>query len=189
MTEAKAWITSAGRTSASSRCSPVLISALSACGPATAADPDVAAVQAVAADTVVAGQRVGVLPGGGVATALTATDVDRLASDAEAYARNHYAGPLLANRLALFKEAVAAPIGGQPPVLDGGARDIQMGKTAVGADTASVRLRATTWLKVAQGDKVATPTNTADFTFELAKVDGRWYVTAESFDYLPGQGP
>ncbi len=45
------------------------------------------------------------------------------------------------------------------------------------------------WLKVAQGDKVATPTGTADFAFELAKIDGRWYVTAESFDYLPGEGP
>ena len=84
---------------------------------------------------------------------------------------------------------MAAPVGGQPPVLDGGATNIQMGKTTVSGDTATVRLRATTWLKIAQGDNVATPTNTADFTFELARIDGRWYVTAESFDFLPGQGP
>lgn len=166
----------------------LLVAALSA-GCATVADPDVAAVQAVAVDTILAGQRVGVLQGGGVDTALTAADVDRLERDAEAYARSHYAGPLLASRLTLFKEAVAAPLGGQPPVLDGGATDIQMGETSVRTDTATVRLRATTWLKVAQGDKVATPTATADFTFELAKIGGRWYVTAESFDYLPGQGP
>ena len=166
----------------------LLVAALSACG-ATTADPDVAAVQAVAVDTVVAGQRVGVLPGGGVATALTTADIDRLERDADAYARSHYAGPLLTSRLALFREAVAAPVGGQPPVLDGGATDIRMGETTVGTDVATVRLRATTWLKIAQGDKVATPTNTADFTFELTKIDGRWYVTAESFDFLPGQGP
>ena len=166
----------------------LLVAALSACG-ATTADPEVAAVQAIAADTVVAGQRVGVLPGGGVATALTAADIERLERDAEAFARNHYAGPLLTSRLALFKEAVAVPVGGQPPVLDGGAKDIQMGETTVRTDTATVRLRATTWLKVAQGDKVATPTGTADFTFELAKIDGRWYVTAELFDFLPRQGP
>jgi hypothetical protein len=166
----------------------VLMAVLSACR-ATTADPDVAAVQAVAADTLVAGQKVGVLPGGGVATALTAADVDRLERDADAYARSHYAGPLLANRLALFKETVAAQVGGQPPVLDGGATDIQMGETTVGTDMATVRLRATMWVKLAQGDKVATPTGTADFTFELAKIDGTWYVTAESFDYLPGEGP
>ena len=167
----------------------MLVAALSACE-ATSADPDVAAAQAVAADTILAGQTVGVLPGGDVTTALTAADVDRLERDAEAYARSHYAGPLLANRLALFREAVAAAqVGGQPPVLDGGATDIQMGETTVGTDVATVRLRATVWAKVAQGDKVATPTATADFAFELAKIDGHWYVTAESFDYLPGEGP
>ena len=64
-----------------------------------------------------------------------------------------------------------------------------MGETTVRTDTATVRLRATTWFKVAQGDQVATPTDTADFTFELAKIDGRWYVTAELFDFLPRQGP
>ena len=154
-----------------------------------AADPDVAAFQAVAADTVFVGQTVGVLPGAGVTTALTATEVDRLARDAEAAARSHYAGPLLTTRLAQFKEAAAAQVAGQPLILDGGVKDLKLGKTTVRGDTATVKLRATTWLKLAAGDKVATPTNTEDFTFELAKINGHWYVTAESFDYLPGQGP
>ena len=153
----------------------------------TAADPNVAAVQGVVTDTVIAEQRIGVIPAG---TSLTAVDVDRMVSDAAASAKSHYAGPLLAKMLEQYQAATAdAAQAGEGSSLDGGIKDVQMGKTTVRGDTATVRMRATRWAKVAVGDKTFTPAGIADFTFELTKIDGQWYVTSETWDYLPGQGP
>jgi hypothetical protein len=150
----------------------------------TAANPEVAAVQAVARDTIVAEQTVGIVDGVSKDAMIPDSDGTRLAATAEGVARSHYAGPLLETRIDQFRRVVADQVGGKPNVLGGGAKDFQFVSTKVGTDTATVEVKATVWSTFVQGDQVASPTATTDYIFELQKINGQWYVTNETFkDY------
>jgi hypothetical protein len=154
----------------------------------SAADPTVAAVQTLAVDTIQIEHKL-LVPVVAAGAAVSKAEADRLHASAESLARSHYAGTLLASRLTVFKQAIDDQVGGKAVYLDGGVKDVVQQSTTMRTDTATVKLRATTWMKVSQGTLEATPTGTADYTFELAKVDGTWLVTSEAFDYLPGEGP
>lgn len=165
----------------------VVLAAMWAVG-ISAADPNVAAVQELAVDTIRIEHTVFV-PAVAAGAVVPALEADRLRAIADDLARSHYVGPLLDRRLAVFRQAIDDQLGGTAAFLDGGVKDVVVQSTTIRADSATVKLRATTWMKVSQGDATATPTGTADYTFQLAKVGGSWFVISEEFEYLPGQGP
>jgi hypothetical protein len=154
----------------------------------SAADPTVSAVQTLAVDTIQIEHKA-LVPAVARGAAVSKAEGDRLRASAESLARSHYTGALLASRLTAFRQAIDDQVGGKAVYLDGGVKDVVQQSTRIGIDNATVKLRATTWMKVSQGSVEATPIGTADYTFELVKVDGTWLVTSEAFDYLPGQGP
>lgn len=146
-----------------------------------AADPSVAAVRAVAAETLILEHRIGIPDAPN--TVILATDAARLHADAAAKANSHYRGPLLAMRTKQFSDAVDAEVSGDAFALDGGAKDIVFGETTVGPDTATVHLRATTWASSTVGGNVTSPTSTDNWTFYLQKENGQWFVTDTETDF------
>ncbi|HEX5823894.1 MAG TPA: hypothetical protein VFY18_05465 [Candidatus Limnocylindrales bacterium] len=159
----------------------VVVGAILAVGTATA-DPEVAAVRNLAADTLILEHRIGV-PDSPNAAAIMAAESARLHADAEAKANARYKGPLLAMRIRQFNAAVDQAVTGRVSGLDGGAKDIVFGETTVGPDTATVHLRATTWATSSVNGKVTSPMSTDNWTFFLQKVDGQWFVTDTETDF------
>ncbi len=156
---------------------------------ATAANPDVARVQTVAREALIAEHEIGIVPNGG--NAVTQAVREQMLAQARDLVTTHYTGTLMQTRLAQFQDAVRAAGGGGPIVLDGGAKDISFGNVTIDGTSATVRLRATTFLKVAQSvdGPVANPQNIADYRFQLEKVDGRWLIVDEELEFVPGFGP
>jgi hypothetical protein len=147
-----------------------------------------AALAALAVDTIQIEHKL-LVPAVAAGAVVPKDEADRMHASADSLARSHFTGTLLISRLAVFKQAIDDQVGGTATFLDGGVKDVELQSTTVRTATATVKLRATTWMKVSQGNVAAMPTGTADYTFELAKVDGVWLVTSEEFEYLPGQGP
>jgi hypothetical protein len=166
----------------------VVIIAAVCTGCTSTADPNVAAVESLAVDTIQIEHRF-LVPAFVAGATVSKVEADRLQASVESLARSHYTGTLLIRMLKVFRQAINDQVGGKSGFLDGGVKDVVLQSTTIGTDTATVKLRATTWMKVSKGSVVATPTGTADYTVELAKVDGLWLVISEAFDYLPGQGP
>jgi hypothetical protein len=149
---------------------------------AAAADPNVTAVQRVVRETMQLEHRVGI-PDGPPDAVVSAADGARMNAATEIAVKAHFAGTLLATRLEQFKAIIDSQVGGKPTNLDGGVNNIIMGETTVGTDTATVHLRATTWVKGSQGGKISAPTSRDNWTFELVKVDGKWLVSTETTDF------
>jgi hypothetical protein len=148
-----------------------------------AADPNVAVVQTVAAETLMLEQRMGVPNPGMKGGALSDSDVATLRTNANALVKAHFSGPLLATRPDQFRNAVDGIVNGTSPYVDAGTKDIVFGKTVVGTDTATVHLRATTWAHISVRGLDSIPTATLNWTFTLEKVAGRWFVTDETSDF------
>lgn len=148
-----------------------------------AADPNVAAVQAVAADTLMLEQRMGIPDPGVKSAALSASDVATMRATADASVRAHFTGPLLATRLDDFQKAVDGIVNGTSPYVDAGTKDIVFGKTVVGTNTATVHLQATTWVHISVDGLDSSPTGTLNWTFTLEKIAGQWLVTSETSDF------
>jgi hypothetical protein len=148
-----------------------------------AADPNVAAVQAVAAETLMLEQRMGVPDPAMKPAALSVSDVATLRANANTLVKAHFTGPLLAARLDDFQRAVDGIVNGTSPYVDAGTKDIVFGKTIVGTDTATVHLQATTWVHISVDGLDSSPTGTLNWTFTLEKVAGQWLVTDETSDF------
>jgi hypothetical protein len=103
---------------------------------------------------------------------------------ADALARSHYVGTLLATRIRDFLNVVDVMESGELTLIDGGVKDVSFISTDVNADTATVVLRATVWSSVLTRDGLtASPESTNVWTLELARVGPRWFVTAVDSDF------
>ena len=76
-------------------------------------------------------------------------------------------------------------------VWDGGVRDVDFQSVLIDKNLAVVKVQATAYLVVSQfaTSERSYPENRANNTFELTLIDGRWYITDEDLEYLPGQAP
>jgi hypothetical protein len=151
-------------------------------GNTIASDPNVQAVQAVAVDTLVLEHTFG--NPDAAHPKFTKADVSRLHVEADALARSHYVGTLLATRIRDFLNVVDFMESGELTLIDGGVKDVSFISTDVGADTATVVLRATIWSSVLTRDgTTATPTSTNVWTLKLATVGPNWFVSAIDSDF------
>jgi hypothetical protein len=149
---------------------------------ASATDPNVAVVRALAVDTLTLEHRMG-LPDIAGQAVLNAADAARLRDSAAATAKAHYKGPLLATRSEQILAAVNDRINGTSSVIDGGAKDVSFLDTTVKDTSATVRLKATTWARYSQDGVTANPISTDTWTFDFEKVDGQWYVVDVDTDF------
>jgi hypothetical protein len=148
----------------------------------SAADPNVALVRALAVDTLTLEHRMGV-PDAASQGVSTATDAARLRANADATAKAHYKGPLLATRSEQILAAVNDRINGTSTIIDGGAKDVVFLDTTVQATSATVRLKATTWATVSQNGVTASPSSTDNWTFDFEKDAGQWFVVNVDSDF------
>ncbi len=140
-------------------------------------DPEVAAVQQLAVETLTLEHVTGV----GDLTAADAADPAGLYARAEAAARSHYTGALLTSRLVRFRALVDDHIRGTTGALGGGVKDVLIGDTTIDTTTAVVHLRATTWTSL---DGVTMSGSAANnWTIGFARVYGRWLVTDIESDF------
>ena len=147
--------------------------------PPAAVDPEAAAVQALAADTLELEHR-GPLPDPSARTSLSAADIDALHASAIAAAKAHYAGPLLATRTEEMLAAIDDAVDGTSGDLDGGVKDIVFRDTTIGRDAATVVVQATSWARGSQNGVIVNPVGEDTWTFTFAKIDGRWFVTKDT---------
>jgi hypothetical protein len=151
-------------------------------GNTIASDPNVKAAQAVAVDTLVLEHTFGD-PDVAHPT-FTKADVPRLRVQADALARSHYVGTLLATRIHDFLNVVDVMESGELTLIDGGVKDVSFISTDVNADIATVVLRATVWSSVLTRDGItANPMSTNVWTLKLAKVGPKWFVTTVDSDF------
>ena len=151
-------------------------------GNTIASDPNVKAAQAVAVDTLVLEHTFGDPDAGH--PEFTKADVPRLHVQADALARSHYVGTLLATRIRDFHHVVDVMESGELTLIDAGVKDVSFIRTDVKTDTATVVLRATIWESMKMRDGLtASPDSTNVWTLELAKVGPRWFVTAVDSDF------
>jgi hypothetical protein len=151
-------------------------------GNTIASDPNVQAVQAIAVDTLTLEHTFG--NPDPAHPKFTKDDAPRLHVQADALARSHYVGTLLATRIQDFKNVVDVMESGELTLIDGGVKDVSFITTNVATDTATVVLRATIWSSVQTKDGLlATPTSTNVWTLKLAKVGPKWFVSAVDSDF------
>jgi hypothetical protein len=81
--------------------------------------------------------------------------------------------------------------GAANPTLGGGIRSTSLWRIRIAGDRATATARAVTYLDTLpiDGQPGIHPVNTADYRFELARIDGAWLVTTWTFEFTPGGGP
>lgn len=145
-------------------------------------DGDAAIVKALAVETLILEHRIAV-PAGPTTTVASDAEAAQLHASADSEARAHYAGTLLLTRIEQFDAAVDLAVRGEPAVLDGGAKDIEINQVSVEPAAATVRLRATTWASIPHNGSVNTPISRDNWTFRFVKLDGRWLVVDVETDF------
>ena len=151
-------------------------------GNTIASDPNVQAVQAIAVDTLTLEHTFG--NPDAMHPKFTKADVPRLRVEADALARSHYVGTLLATRIRDFLNVVDVIESGDLTLIDAGVKDVSFISTDVKTDTATVVLRATIWESMKTRDGLtASPESTNVWTLELAKVGPNWFVSAIDSDF------
>jgi hypothetical protein len=151
-------------------------------GNTIAFDPNVQAVQAIAVDTLTLEHTFG--NPDAMHPKFTKADVPRLHVEADALARSHYVGTLLATRIRDFLNVVDVMESGDLTLIDAGVKDVSFISTDVKTDTATVVLRATIWESMKTRDGLtASPESTNVWTLELVKVGQNWFVSAIDSDF------
>ncbi|GAB4267027.1 nuclear transport factor 2 family protein [Thermincola ferriacetica] len=103
----------------------------------------------------------------------------------------YYSGPLLNDRIAQLKGAIPYQELNEFRVKDGGVRKIENFTANINGDKATAEADIRKFMKSVRknGDGDKTWEGVAHYKFTLDKIDGKWKITGEEWNYLPGQGP
>lgn len=154
--------------------------------------PDVLAVQRISLDALHAEHELATLPASAAQTGVTASLRGQLVATAQSTIDRIYAGPLHDSRIDTIIGAIEAEgTSSGMLVWNGGVHDVAYKSTSVSGSSATVVIQAVTFVEmsVTATDDHSRPEAGATYTFGLTKTGGRWFVTDEHVEFLPGQGP
>lgn len=99
--------------------------------------------------------------------------------------------PLLATRIGNMQELIYSQVNGKDRELGGGFRWIKNSSLSVNNKTATFEADIRVWAKYLDGanNQVITPENTCHYVYTLKFDNGKWKITGESFNFLPGEEP
>ena len=153
---------------------------------------DLAAVERIAEQAVHADHELATLPASAARGSITADTRASMIRSASATLKTLFTGKTLDSRLDTIPATIAAEgTNDGVYIWEGGVSKLDIRESKVDGDTATVIVRATTFLVLsatADGER-SRPENTADVTLTLVRLDGRWLVASEDLEFLPGQGP
>lgn len=158
------------------------------------ADPDVPSVKALCDRALRASQSLAVPPVADRGRPLSAATAARMKADGEATLRDLYTGPVLARQISELDAFIAEQLGGAFVVRDAGVSKADCDDVAVSGDTATVKAEVEIWTKLGQVQEdgsviAARPKNVQEYVFTMVKVDGRWLIDGEHWEFKPGFGP
>ncbi len=108
--------------------------------------------------------------------------------------QKYYTGTLLQQKIQTLQNFIHQHKIGNTRYLGGGIDSMTFSSISVNGSSATVKASAVVWDTVAQvqsGGKVvpATPRGTILLTYTLTKQNSQWFITAEQWNFAPGEAP
>lgn len=156
-------------------------------------DQDELAIQETIRKGIVAEQTLAVPPGTYKGGMMSDTIQGQMLRRVPSTLRNYYGAGALGRLTSALQDNIRKAKDGKQRYLDGGVESLVFAQILVTGDTAVATAQAEVWAKVAQDQDgklvTATPRAPVDYTFVLAKINGRWIINSEERNFSPGTGP